>query len=736
MNERQVSEPGSTITVSDISYALFRRKWTIVFFSILGVLGAAAFWVIKPPLYQSEAKLLIRYVTVARTPSPTGADPNVKQIDGGENLINTELQILTSFDLALQVAERIGAEKILAKAGGGTNREAAAGLIRKNLLVESPHWGSVIRVVVKHPDRDLVQPILQEIIACYFRTHLEIHQAGGLFGGFLSKETEQLQAQLSQTEQDLKQALAKVGVGSIDDAKRQSSEEISRLRQEIFDAQAELAERQAALEEWNKLSGSQKTQPEKTNVASRASGAMPTEAYRNVCARLNVLLTREGELLTQYTEEASPVKEVRQRIAQAEELKKKLEDENPSLANFRMVTQPGQATTSSFDAAAEAARVLALNSRIKVLNAQLDQIRAEASSLAQLEPTIQELQRKKEAEENQLRSVLNGLQQMRIDSLGADISKIQAPLPPYKDISKTRKILLMIVAAGFGMGLGWALLKELYLDNTVKRPKDVEVKLKLPLFLLIPDVNRKGRAKPDDVPLIVWGSHKENSQEHNGADVKPTKSDVARIKRQQLLQPFSEALRDRLVAAFEAANITRKPKLVGVTGLGRNTGVSTLATGLASCLSQAGDGNVLLVDLNEGHGAAQCFHMGKPGCGLATALEMEQREMALLRDNLYVVAEGPNGSPYLPPKQFTSLVTRLKASDYDYIIFDLPPVSQTSPTPRLARSLDVTLMVLEAEKTSQNAAKRARDLMRQSGANVAAVLNKYISRMPEALAED
>jgi len=79
---------------------------------------------------------------------------------------------------------------------------------------------------------------------------------------------------------------------------------------------------------------------------------------------------------------------------------------------------------------------------------------------------------------------------------------------------------------------------------------------------------------------------------------------------------------------------------------------------------------------------------------------------------------------------------KLKASDYDYIIFDMPAVTQTSPTPRLAGHMDITLLVLEAEKTGQQAAARAAALMRQSRANVAAVLNKCRQHVPARLSED
>jgi hypothetical protein len=44
--------------------------------------------------------------------------------------------------------------------------------------------------------------------------------------------------------------------------------------------------------------------------------------------------------------------------------------------------------------------------------------------------------------------------------------------------------------------------------------------------------------------------------------------------------------------------------------------------------------------------------------------------------------------------------------------------------------------VLEAERTGQHAAKRASTLMRESKANVTAVLNKYHAYVPEKLSSE
>jgi Mrp family chromosome partitioning ATPase len=174
---------------------------------------------------------------------------------------------------------------------------------------------------------------------------------------------------------------------------------------------------------------------------------------------------------------------------------------------------------------------------------------------------------------------------------------------------------------------------------------------------------------------------------------------------------------------------------VAITSCGDGSGVSTTATGLAASLSETGDGNVLLVDMAHQPEAAQRYYRGTIACGLDEALEPEKRESALISDNLYFVAEHTNGEGPLRgmPKRFKGLVPKLKASDFDYIIFDLPPVNQVSITPRLARFMDIVLLVVELEKTNKESLKQTLALLRESQANVGAVLNKRRSYLPKWL---
>jgi Mrp family chromosome partitioning ATPase len=191
-------------------------------------------------------------------------------------------------------------------------------------------------------------------------------------------------------------------------------------------------------------------------------------------------------------------------------------------------------------------------------------------------------------------------------------------------------------------------------------------------------------------------------------------------------------LRDRLVTFFEMINLTHKPKLVAVTSCGDGAGVTSTAAGLASSLSETGEGNVLLVNMNVREAEAHHFYKGKLTCGLDEVLEQGTRENALVQGRLYVAKELPDDDrlPRVLPKRFSHLLPKMKASDFDYIIFDMPPVSQISITPRLARFMDMVLLVIESEKTDRDVAKRVAAVLTESKANVGIVLNRSRTYVP------
>jgi polysaccharide biosynthesis transport protein len=87
-------------------------------------------------------------------------------------------------------------------------------------------------------------------------------------------------------------------------------------------------------------------------------------------------------------------------------------------------------------------------------------------------------------------------------------------------------------------------------------------------------------------------------------------------------------------------------------------------------------------------------------------------------------------------KKFFDLMPNLKASEFDYIIFDMPPLDQTSPTWGMAPFMDKMLVVVEAEKNSRDAVNRLYRRLRHERDNVSLVLNKVRSYAPKQLELD
>jgi succinoglycan biosynthesis transport protein ExoP len=733
--------PASGITVGDIYYILFRHKWRILICATLGLLAAAGYYKLNPAPYMSVAKLFIRYVVTENKAITPGDEGRIKTPDQrGETIMKSEEEILISLDLSRQVAESVGPEKILAAVGGGTDLISAAQVVRSGLVVDVPARSSVIHISFRHPDITVVQPVLREVIDRYLKMHTEIHSAKGLMGDVLSQETDQLRSRLAQTEADLRKATNKAGIISLEDTKKNLTDLLNSLRSEIFQAQAELAERSSVFEQLTAQSpGSSPTASEPKTIPPAKLGE-----YRTVSNRLEFLQRREQELLAQFTEENSRVVNVREQLADAEAAKRKLEEEFPGLLRSS-VALSNAPQRGSVDLGVESARMTALQAKIKVLNAQMDVIRAQAANVDLVEGSILELRRSKELQEANYRYYSASLEQSRInEALGtgkvSNIYPIQTPSPPFMDRGNLGKVIAGIAIGGLVLGLVWAFAIELFFDHSIRRPIDIERLLGVPLFLSIPVLGRKGKLpelkSTSDRPIELL-KNGETAETPNPLPVQTQGANgTINGETSLVLHSFHETLRDRLISYFESVNLTHKPKLVAVTGLGRGAGVTTTAAGLASSLSETGEGNVLLVDMTAGQGSAQQFFRGKHVLGLEEILST--RDNAQVQDKLYVVGEEPGREKLsrILPQRFTKLVPKLKASNFDYIIFDMPPVSQISITPRLAGFMDMVLMVIESEKTDRQLVQHATSLLARSNAHVGAVLNKTRNYVPARLHEE
>jgi uncharacterized protein involved in exopolysaccharide biosynthesis/Mrp family chromosome partitioning ATPase len=744
---------GPNVSRNDILFALFKHKKKILLGTIVGLVVAAAAYFFFPASYESDAKLMVRYlversmVDVDNPKNPGGYAPTT------DSIIGSEIEILSSWDLAVETAQAIDPKRLLPHSTGTPTKEAAADTIVSGLKFTTQKGSNIIFASYQNSDPRLATLVLKELVNRYFDKHLEVHRSAGAFD-FVTQQTDQVRARLHQTEDALKDLRGKAGIASLGDATAALETERTKAEEQLHLAEAELAEQQALVTQLGGviIGSGDDTKPGPAAPDSAAGGDDGTvggvkseksepktgsgvnapnkvvQKYQVLASGLQKLRQTQLELFAKYTPESKMVKANQDEIDDVDRQLRSLEKKYPDLPPKVGLT--GSTRGRELDPASEAAHLAGIRAKRNALAARLRDTHERAQQLSQVAPQIADLERQKQLEEANYKYFEASLEKARIDealdpSKIPNISVVQRPSPPTL-VTKTRnKIALAAAVGGFALAVGLALLNELILSGKLRRPIEIEKFLGVNPLMSIPYSSRQNN---------TVSAFKRNGKIAAIVPKSGSRTHLAPWDTGHFIRPYTEAIRDRLGLYFELHNLTHKPKLVGVAGFSGAAGTSTLAAGLAAALSETNDGKVLLVDVCLGPEQVHPFFKGKPAYTLNTALR-PNGPMDAAAENLYLAKVGsPNEGPaQLGLKRFFDLVPNLKASDFDYIIFDMPPLEQTSSTWGMAPFMDKMLLIIEAEKDSRDTVKRTCKRLVAERDNISFVLNKVRSYAPKKL---
>ncbi len=732
-----------SFSIDDVLYTFFRHWRLIVAFTLIGVGGAVAVRFVKPPMYESKAMISVRFVQDVLGTDITDPEKLVRStISSVQSIMDTEVENIKSFDTACAVATNFGPAKILAFRGGGNDPMAAAGVIASGITVDPPRTAT-ITITFRHPDVTIVQPVMTEIIRTYKRRHLAMRQMVGL-DEVINVSLEEKRKKLSVTENELKRVMMEAGIVELNDSIKGKLERINEIEKQLFTTELDLTERRARLGE---MGGS----------STNAFGLVPpekAEEYSRLCSNLLLFKrSKESELLDK-TEAHPKVKSWQMMVDLTTRQMKELESAYPALA---VSYSPGKGATahgtnsSPADLGSDLAEIKKLTQTVDALKTMLSNEQASAFKLKELEPKIVELQRRRDEELKAYNVIFNALQSAKSGATSTGdlggIYDLQLPSPPGLDSKKLMKLMGGVFGGCVGLGLGIAFLIDMFLVRTIRRTSDVKRAMHMPVFLSIPDALwSKGKLLPSSgsngsstskTVAVVEGK----SKEQRDPKEQDAKLALAPWRPDHHLQSQIEGLRERVITYFEVHNLNHKPKLIALTACDEGAGVTTLAAGLAAALSRTGDGSVLLVDINAGSSFA--FYKGNAGCGPSVKMKSDREapNEKVLSSEMSLATIKPEDDRWeriskILPSDFNDLFPNLNAKEYDYIVFDMATVSPASVTPRMAGHMDLVLMILECEKTGQAAARQAANLMRESRANVVAVLNKLRSYVPVGLSHE
>src|SRR5438034_4798399 len=317
MPEHRNDPEPSRINLSNILFAIFKWKRTILAFALAGVVIAAAVYFFYPATYESDARLLVRYVL-----ERSGFDP-VDAISGqpgrggtgitNDGVIAAEVSILTSWDLSVQVAEALGPNRVLPDTKAPTVVGAAAA-INSGLSTTTAKGSNIIGVAYQNRKPEVATAVLNELVNRYFTNHLEVHRSAGAFD-FVSQQSDQIRARLNQTEDALKTLKAKAGVMSLQDSMASISAQSQHLEDQLRAAENDLAEQQAKVKQiergglpvdLNEIDQTKDNTPRSS--PPQVASSKDTAEYQALVTNLAHLRQTQLEMTAKYTPENVLVK--------------------------------------------------------------------------------------------------------------------------------------------------------------------------------------------------------------------------------------------------------------------------------------------------------------------------------------------------------------------------------------------------------------------------------------------
>ena len=642
------------------------RNWIfIVSVTALVLLMAVINLVRATPLYTATTQVLLQQ---ERSPAPTdnGSNDYYRITDDIEN----QLAILRSDSLLRRVVikERLAVPPPGAKEPQSTDvpkeeptsaeyQSILNGInsLRGALAVSRSGKAQVLNISITWEDPTRAAQLANAVADAYVVDQLDARfEAAKRASGWLSDRLVELRQQLRDSEEAVTKFRNEHGLTRSGPTVALNDQQLAELNSKLITARTDAAEKKARVNFLADLAAGKQTLDLLPDSFQSASSVMAS-----LRGKLADVSQREADLLARYNSRHPAVVNVE---AEKRDIERSIAAETQRMAQ-----------TVKSEYALAKARLDAMEQSMRQATGQGELDNDDAVKLRELERTAA-VNKTLFEEFLQKAKITDEQSTFR----ARDVRVIVPAQPGGRSFPDTRKVLLIALLAGMGLGVGGALAKEM-LKAGFTTPREVEEALGIPVLASMHQLSKSQLAKDGkSVPVPFYQMH-------------------------YPLSPFSEAVRT-LRSGIHMSDVDRPPKVIQVTSSRPGEGKTTIAVSLAISAAFAGL-KVVLVDADLRHPSASRLFKLEQEKGLVDLLVGATTIDNVLRFHkdlkLMVIPAGSkslNPPDVLGSERMKTLISHLRET-FDYVVLDTPPVGPVVDPVIVANMADKTIFVVQWAST-------------------------------------
>lgn len=674
-------------------WLVLKRRWLIVtgvLAATLGLVGIATS--LQRPSYLASGQVLVQS---NRVTSLTGVGEKIGTLESLRregNPLDTQAVVVQSYPIMQRVIDTLQLRD---------DRSRPMKPDDLKIKVEPIVGTDILKISYGNSDPEMAANVVNNVMKAYLDNNLrtnreEADKAGRFVESQLPRAEEELQKAAEALRQfrtqnqivDLEResAAAVNSIALLQDQKNQAASQLSdtamqerAIRQQVkleLDQAIDVASLSQAPGIQEALSQLQQVQTRLATERTRFKGNHPAiESLEDQEASLTALLqARVGEALgssAQFNPGALQVGDVKRRLVE----------------NYAQLQ----------------AQRFGLESRVRTLSALEAEYRNRKTAIPTLEKQQSDLERRLELAQKAYENLNVRLQDIQVakNQQVGNARIIQNALVPSQPSSRMRLILLAAGGmVGLLLGIAAAFLVDV-IDRSLKTVKEAEAQYGYTLLGLVP------RFETSDTPTVLSPS---------ADDISPRV--IAMSSPRSVIHEAYQMLQ----ANLKFMSLDRKVRTIVVSSAVPREGKSEVAANLAATIAQSGR-RVLLVDADMRNPSQHHLWGIVNSVGLSNVV-VDQNELRQavkpITSNLSILTAGvmpPNPLAIIDSEAMTAFLETV-SKDYDYILFDSPPLAGTADAAVLGKMTDGVLVVVRPGVADSASVTAAKSLLSRSETNV------------------